>query len=154
MLSSSVLFERSEFLIAPPDHDSRFLRWHASRHSEGDPKTSAGTQNKWKNRQRSSFTQLGVWPPENVCHAPHSHPSTNINYVVSLVSVSAATRFNRFSIWYIHRSMYLDTYQVCTYDDLTFLFFVWGIRFVSVRAHLIGLQKICFQKSKIKIKNR
>ena len=30
-----------------------------------------------KNSKRSSLTQLGVWPLEGVCHAPHSHPSSN-----------------------------------------------------------------------------
>ena len=30
----------------------------------------------------------------------------------------------------------------------------WSYMYSGVRAHLIGLQKICFQKSKIKIKNR
>ena len=39
--------------------------------------TNAGTQNKWKNRQRSSLMQFGVWPLEDVCHAPHSQPSSN-----------------------------------------------------------------------------
>ena len=39
--------------------------------------TDAGTQNKRKNRQRSSLTQLGVWPLESVCRAPHSHRSSN-----------------------------------------------------------------------------
>ena len=29
-----------------------------------------------KGRQRGSFSQLGVWPPQSICHAPHSHPST------------------------------------------------------------------------------
>ena len=61
----------------PPSHDSKFLRWHASLNSESDPKTNAGTQKKWKNRQRSSLTQLGVWPLQGVCHAPHSHTSSN-----------------------------------------------------------------------------
>ena len=36
--------------------------------------TNDGTQDKWKNRQR---TQLGVWPLQGVCHAPHSHTSSN-----------------------------------------------------------------------------
>ena len=39
--------------------------------------TIAGTQQKEKNRQRSSLMQLGVWPLEGVCHAPHSHRSCN-----------------------------------------------------------------------------
>ena len=33
-------------------------------------------QDKRKNRQRSSLTQLAVWLLEGVCHAPHSHPSS------------------------------------------------------------------------------
>ena len=28
-------------------------------------------------RQHSGLTQLGVWPFEGVCHAPHSHPFSN-----------------------------------------------------------------------------
>ena len=60
-----------------PSHNSRFLRWHASRNSESDIKKNAGTQNKRKNSERSSLTQLGVWPLEGVCHVPHSHPSSN-----------------------------------------------------------------------------
>ena len=50
---------------------------NASFNSETDLKIIARTQKKWKNRQRSSLTQLGVWPLEGVCHAPHSQPSSN-----------------------------------------------------------------------------
>ena len=57
----------------------RFLCWHKSLKKKTIQSITiiVGTQQKEKNRQRSSLMQLGVWPLEGVCHAPHSHRSCN-----------------------------------------------------------------------------
>ena len=46
--------------------------WCFCRHVFG-VETHDGTQNKWKNHQRSRLTHLGISPLQGVCQAPHPH---------------------------------------------------------------------------------
>ena len=46
-------------------------------------------------KQRSSLLQLGVWPLQGICHAPHSHSSIIIVYTTrSIMDVSTYYSLN------------------------------------------------------------